>query len=270
MRRWLPAVIFGLLAVTCSAVYYGETREEVLKELGKPTSILMRGGREVFLYPRGARIEFEAGKVAVVQGMEVTDGPMAKPVQTEAPTAEPAAETAPASPETKAETPEQKAEREAAEKAEKEFEAERKKQQAEFEKAIAQLENPQAHAEPAHSAWAELLVGLVVKALMMLAALKLTTKYWDFHIEWAGLAIAAGADTAVRAVVGVIGEILLKMPTLFYADEAIAAFVLVAVLRKVSHNKSLARAVTITMTVKVFSIVVGSMVAVALMNGLFN
>ena len=270
MRRWLPAVIFGLLAVTCSAVYYGETREEVLKELGKPSSILMRGGREVFLYPKGARIEFEAGKVAVVQGLEVTEGPVAEPAQTEAPTAEPAAGAAPASPETKAETPEPKAERDAGEQAEKELEAERTKQQAEFEKAIAQLENPQMRTEPAHSAWAELLVGLAVKALMMLVALKFTTKYWDFNIEWTGLAIAAGADTGVRAVMGVIGEIVMKLPSLFYADEAVAALVLVAVLRKVSHNKSLARAVTITMTVKVFSTVVGSMVAVAVMNGLFN
>jgi hypothetical protein len=206
--------------------------------------------------------------------MEVTEGPAAAPVQVETPVAEPAAVAAPTLPAAKAEAPAQKAEQKPAQsvedKAEKEMEAERTKQQAEFEKAIAQLENPQVRAEPAHSAWAELLVGLAVKALMMLVALKFTTKYWDFNIEWAGLAIAAGADTAVRAVVGVLGEIVLKLPSLFYADEALAALVLVAVLRKVSHNKSLARAVTITMTVKVFSTVVGSMVAVAVMNGLFH
>ena len=56
------------------------------------------------------------------------------------------------------------------------------------------------------------------------------------------------------------------MESLFYADEAVAAIVMVLVLRKVSINRSLAQAVQITMTSKVFSIVVGSFLFVMFMH----
>jgi hypothetical protein len=271
MRSMLHAMMFAVFAGPLLAIYYGETRDEVIKELGKPTSALNRGAREILIYPKGGRIELEGGKVVVVQGLPVTDGPTALAVAAEPNS--PSTPPEPAAAEAPKETPEQKAERAALEKAQQEMEAERAKQQAELEKALKDLESGQGEEyQPPSLAeqWTELLTGLFVKALLMLAALKLTTKYWDMPIEWSGLAIAAGADTAVRFVIGAIGEFVLKLPTLFYVDEMIAAFVLVAVLRKVSHNKSLARAVTLTMSVKVFSIVVGSMVAVAVMNGLFR
>lgn len=259
MRFWLSVFVFALLAVQSQAVYYDEPRAEVLQELGKPSSVLRRGGREILIYPNGGRIELENGKVAVVQGIEVREGPVAPLPDAGAAVAADA----------KAEAPGQKPD--PAAQAEKEAAAERAKMQAEMEKAINDMESRKYGAEESpRSVWGVLLAKLLVKALMMLAALKLTTKYWDFNLEWSGLAIAAGADTGVRFLLSVIGEVVLKMPSLFYADEAIAAGVLVFVLRKVSHNKSLGRAVTITMTSKVFSIVVGSMVAVVVMNALFG
>ncbi|MBA4138601.1 MAG: hypothetical protein C0518_14950 [Opitutus sp.] len=266
MRSWLPAAVFALLAGPVLAVYYGETKEELLKELGKPSSALTRGGREILIYPKGGRIELEGGKVVVVQGLDVTEGPVSAPVAT-------AGEPVVASPDApkETETAEEKAAREAAEQEEKDAATERAKFEAEMDKAIQDLESGPTEPEesPLHQ-WAEIATNVIVKALMMLAALKLTTKYWDLNIEWGGLAIAAGADTAVRAVLTVLGDVVLKLPSMFYLDEVVAAFVLVAVLRKVSHNKSLARAITITLTSKVFSIVVGSMVAVAVMQGLFG
>jgi len=107
-----------------------------------------------------------------------------------------------------------------------------------------------------------------VKWLLMLAALKLTAKYWSVDIEWSGLMIAAAADTGVRAVVLGVGEGLMGLFSVFYADEALAAIVLVLVLRKVSTNQSLQQAITITMTSKVFSIVVGSFLSVVILRAL--
>lgn len=266
MRSLFQAVVFVLLASPGLAVYYGETRADVLAELGKPSSVLTRGAREIFIYPRGGRIELEGGRVVVVQGIEVTEGPVAADTTPSA--SAPALESAAAE---KPESAPERAEREAAEKARRDLEAEEAKARAEIEKAIDDLGSAREQvSQPEEFNWNGFAAELAVKALLMLAALKLTTKYWDFEVDLGGLAIAAGVDTGVRFVLALIGEVLLKLPTLFYLDEIVAAGVLVAVLRKVSHNKSLGRAVTIALTSKTFSIVVGSMVAVAVMQGLFG
>lgn len=102
--------------------------------------------------------------------------------------------------------------------------------------------------------------------MLTLAALKLTCKYWGCEIFWNGLMTVAGVDVLVCSVIGIAGLLLLGMDSLFYADEVVVAGVMVLVLRKVSINQSLAQAVQITMTTKVFSVVVGSFLFVTLMH----
>lgn len=281
MRFFLLAVAFALTAVQASAVYYGQSRAEVLQELGKPSSDLKRGTREVLIYKNG-RIELEDGKVAIVQGIAVTEGPGAAPVGETAappPAAAPAeeAETAEAEAAPETVTAETKIAPAANGKVqpkspEQEFAEEEAKARAQMERAIADLENPP-HPEDEYTPpprWITFVVELVIKALMMLAALWLTTKYWSVEISWIGLAIAAAADTVTRAAVGAVAFWALQMGTTMYADEATAAIVLVVVLRRVSYNQSLSQAVTITLTSKTFSIVVGSFLSVFLMHTLFG
>lgn len=259
--RWLLAA-FLLWGGARAGVEYGMTKPALIQELGKPTSVLARpgSGREVLIYPKGVRIELDQGKVVSVKGIDLV-----------------AAAANPAAPEEKAEpepvaasepklTPaEQKAQAEAAAKAEREMAAAEAKARAEMEKAIGQMEREHDHdmEPPAKRSFdfLEFAIGLVVKWALMIAALKLTCKYWNADVEWKGLMIAAGADTGVRMVIGLIGG-LMGASSLFYVDEAVAAIVLVLVLRKVSTNQSLQQAVTITMTCKTFSIVVGSFLSV--------
>jgi len=265
--RWLIALSL-LVASVSAAVRYDMTKEELLRELGKPTSVLTKGGREILIYPNNVRIELDQGKVVSVKGLDLAAADTAAANLPPEPAEQ---KDAPAEPATDAEpvlTPEQqKAQVEAEAKMEKEMAA----ADAEMEKTISQLEDfdGQDEAMSARSfAILDFLVELFVKWLLMLAALKLTAKYWSADIEWKGLMIAAAADTAVRAVVLGIGEGLLGMFSVFYADEALAAIVLVLVLRKVSTNQSLQQAVTITLTSKVFSIVVGSFLSVAILQAL--
>lgn len=265
--RWLIALSL-LVASVSAAVRYDMTKEELLRELGKPTSALTKGGREILIYPNNVRIELDQGKVVSVKGLDLAAAETAaanlptEPAEQKGAPAEPAADAEPVL------TPEQqKAQAEAEAKMEKEMAA----ADAEMEKTITQLEDFDGQAESMSArsfAILDFLVELLVKWLLMLAALKLTAKYWSADIEWKGLMIAAAADTAVRAVVIGIGEGLLGMFSVFYADEAIAAIVLVLVLRKVSTNQSLQQAVTITLTSKVFSIVVGSFLSVAILQAL--
>lgn len=275
---------FLVLAVAClvlvvspaSAVYYGQSREDVIAELGKPNSELRRGGREVLIFKAG-RLELDNGKVAVVQGLPVTDGPVAAPPANAQPAALPSETGKPVAVE--AEQPKVLPVPAASQPAAKEKSVEQQMIEADvaarakMEKQIEELENPP---KPTHDydrgppRWLTFIVELIVKALMMLAALKLTTKYWGVEISWFGLAMAAIADTVTRAAVGAVALWALGMGTAMYADEATAAIVLVVVLRKVSYNQSLAQAVTITLTSKTFSIVVGSFLSVFLLRALFG
>jgi hypothetical protein len=273
LLRWVIA-LFLLVANLGAAVRYDMSKEELVTELGKPTSILAKGGREVLMYPNNVRIEIERGKVVSVKGIDFAAAESA-PATATTTTKEKADEAAATDKEPDGEpklTPaEQKAQAEAEAKAEKEMAEANAKARAEMEKAITQMENPDTGpaimAKPSF-AISGFLIELVVKWLLMLAALKLTAKYWSVDIEWRGLMIAAAADTGVRAVVLGVGEGLMGLFSVFYADEALAAIVLVLVLRKVSTNQSLQQAITITMTSKVFSIVVGSFLSVVILRAL--
>lgn len=266
------------------AVYYDQPRAEVLRELGRPTSSITRGGREVMLFPNGVRIEFERGRVVFMQGIEPTEGsgsgPTAAEAEPDAPPppdavpkpAEPAAMAPKMDPQDEEEvklTPEQA---KALEEAEKEFAAANAKARAEMEKAIGDLEKIYEGGAAPPPAPRFDVVGFILEVfiawVLMVAALKLTTKYWAVDIEWPGLLLAAAVDTVVKVAVRLVGVFALEMPMLFYADEAIAAVVLVFVLRKVSTNQRLDQAVTVTLTSKVFSVVVGSLLVTVLLHAL--
>jgi hypothetical protein len=275
LLRWVIALSL-LVGSVGAVVRYDMSKDELLKELGKPTSILAKSGREVLIYPNNVRIEIEHGKVVSVKGIDLAAAAEV-PAAPIAAAAEPKEGEATAAPEEAGDaepklTPaEQKAQAEAEAKREKEMAAANAKARADMEKAITDMENPAPQpslmAKPAFEIGG-FLIELAVKWLLMLAALKLTAKYWSVDIEWPGLMIAAAADTAVRAVILGIGEGAMGLYSVFYADEALAAIVLVLVLRKVSTNQSLQQAVTITLTSKVFSIVVGSFLSVVILRAL--
>jgi len=227
----------------------------VVHELGHPVSSVARGGTEVMTYPAGVRITLKDGRVTAIAGLKTAAA---------APAAEEPAAEAPAEPPapTKAETDEMA-------RFEKQAAAADAKARAEMEKTIGDLENmhgrPPVQAAPAFS-FLNFALGLALKWLLTLAALKLTCKYWGAEVFWTGLMTVALVDVVLRGVIGLIGLLLFQMPSLFYADEALAAIAMVLVLRKVSINQSMAQAVQITMTTKTFSIVVGSLLFTVLLR----
>lgn len=254
------AVICLAAAAVHAAVEPGMARVNVLQELGRPVSAVARGNTEVLTYKDGVKITLKDGKVTDIKGLTPAE---------EAPAAAPAEAAAP-EPEEPPEpvlTKEQQAEQA---RLEKQFADEQAKGRAEMEKALTDLENlhnqPPVERERPGFQVLDFLLGLVLKWLLTLAALKLTCKYWGCEVFWSGLMTVAAVDVAIRSVIGLIGFVLLDMSSLFYADEAVAAIAMVLVLRKVSINQSLAQAVQITMTTKVFSIVVGSFLFVVMLQ----
>ena len=255
-RRWLilAAGCFLVWLNGLRAVEIGMERILVVHELGHPVSSVARGGTEVMTYPAGVRITLKDGRVTAIAGLKSTAAvPAAE---------EPAAEVPAAPAPTKAEADEMA-------RFEKQAAAADAKARAEMEKTIGDLENmhgrPPVQAAPPFS-FLNFALGLALKWFLTLAALKLTCKYWGAEVFWTGLMAVALVDVVLRGAVGLIGLLLLQLPSLFYADEALAAIAMVLVLRKVSINQSMAQAVQITMTTKTFSIVVGSMLFTVLLR----
>jgi len=220
----------------------GMARVHVLQELGEPASAIARGDTEYLTYRNGAKITLRDGFVTEATGLPTPD------------IVEPSA--APEPPEPTAEELEVIRAEEAA------LAQQDAEQRAKFEQAIAEMEdrqsNPQQQFAPAPFDLVSFITGFLIKTIITLLALKLTAKYWGYELLLGGAIIVAVIDTIVRTAVSLGGKILLGMPTVFYADEAIAAIVMVMLVKKLSTSQSLNQAIQITMTTKVFTIVAGS------------
>lgn len=243
----LIATIFLFIAVVGKAesVEPGMARIHVLQELGEPASSMSRGSIEVLAYRNGAKITLVDGLVTEAVGLPP-------------PSAEKNADEAEI-----AAQPVISAEEQAIIAAEEAALAQQgAAQQARIEQTLSELENrhtnPRAHLAPPKFNLATFLAGLLITTIITLLAVKLTSKYWGYEILWGGIAIVAIVDTAVRTAVSLGGKLLLGIPTVFYADEAISAIVMVMLVRKMSTSQSLNQAIQITMTTKVFTIVAGS------------
>lgn len=268
MRGIILVIILAGLAAPLAAVEIGTARVNVLQELGPPAAALKRGDTEILNYKDGVRIVLKHGRVTGVMGLKT--GEEAAPPAVSGPEAEPGESGVAAEPVEPAEptpTPEQVAEQAKAEKEAEEAEA---RARAEMEKAIMDLEErAEAEAEPPGFNVVAFLLELAVKWAMTLAALKLACKYWNSDVPWNGLMLVSIVDVIVRGGIGYVAYVVLDMMALFYADEAVAALVMVGLLRKVSINQRLALAVEVVFTTKVFSIVVGSLVVTVLLRTLF-
>jgi hypothetical protein len=254
----LLVLLAGLLVgPVLRGVEIGTARVNVIQELGTPAAAIARGDAETLTYRNGVKIKLKQGRVVEIIGLEP------------APAAAEAA-PAPAEPEEPAEPEPQLTKEQASEldRLEKEHAEANAKARAQMEKALEDLENAgQQPAMPSPTVVTifEFVLELGLSWLLTIGALKLSCKYWNSEVPWTGIMLVSIVDVAVRGVIGYIGYKLLESPSLFYADEAVSAFVMVPLLRKVSINQRLALAVEVVFTVKTFTIVVGSfLITVAL------
>ena len=255
VRDFIVQVIFAggiFLTFACGlcGVEIGTERLDVINELGRPTYSVARGETELLTYPSGVRITLTQGRVSEIVGLKPAPAPVAGPV------AKPAVKVPAAKP-----SPPVVDEINIEGIGKLRMGADTKSQ-AKMEKAIEDIENapaPKVVRTPPKFVLKKFLLTFVLRWLLTVIALKLTCKYWGAEIFFTGLMTVALADAVVRGIAGVVGNVWLQMPTLFYADEALAAIVMILILRKVSINQSLAQALQVTMTTKTFSIVVGSL-----------
>jgi len=112
----------------------------------------------------------------------------------------------------------------------------------------------------------QLLVTAVIRIGVVMLVLKMAFKWADVHADWGQMFLPALADTIVRSVFEIVGVMILKVNDWFYADEAIAYFVLLYVLMKTTHACTLLRAVSVAGAAKLMSIIVGSLITVFVLH----
>lgn len=123
---------------------------------------------------------------------------------------------------------------------------------------------------PPPNPWALLLLKAVISIPVTVVVLKISFKWCDVDSEWKQMWLPAAADTLVRSGVQVLAESLWGVTTLFYLDDCLAFFALLFVLLKTTHACTAVRAVGVAFMAKVASVVVWSVLSVAILGLLFS
>jgi hypothetical protein len=253
----------------------GDTREEVLRQLGKPTSIARRGDHEILLYPKGGRVEILAGKVADVKGP--LPGAVVSPAQPTVPVQQPAAPSAisdtplgalqrtiaPA----KAESPPQLPQSDG-------FNPGAMAQ--ELGAQIEKMETGWGAAPPIpanHSPLDSLplfITGLLIRFTFTVFALKLAFKYWEMDAFWSGVFIISGIDLVLHAILELLGPASGGLTTLVAVENGIAGLVMVLTIHRFCFNKRIQNALFTAMAVKVVVTVFYMFAGIAVLSLLYR
>ena len=247
-----------LVAAFCRGeIGIGDARDDVLRQVGKPTSIARRGDHEIFLYPKGGRIEFVAGKVTDVKGpLPAVVIPPPVPVPSPPPVTEPTAAApkanlpAPKAPARKAPTPKTSVVAPSGE-----FSPAAASE--ELAKHVEKMETPWGMAperETVHSPLDSLpsfLTGLAMRFVFTVVALKLAFKYWEMDAFWTGVFLIAGIDFTLHAILELLGPISGGFTTMVGVENGIPGLVLIYTINRFCFNKRIQNAVITAAAVKV-------------------
>jgi len=247
------AYIALLLAFASGAdaqVGIGETREEVLRQFGKPTSVARRGTHEIFLYPKGGRIELVDGKVADVKG--------ALPAPIAVPAALSPAKTPPAPSTEKRSEPADAAASVAKTAATKPVSDDYNPAVGanELAKHVEKMDTAWGASppkEPVHSPLESIgsfLTGLVLRFGFTILALKLAFKYWEMDAFWVGILSIAGIDLALHACFELLGPATGGFTTLAPVENGVPGLALIFTVNRFCFNKRIQNAVLTAAAVK--------------------
>lgn len=291
----LPRVLCLLLALAVvplalADVGIGDSREEVIRQAGQPTSRAKRGDREIFLYAHGARVEFIDDKVADVKGPL----PTAAPEPAGAPSAE-SAVPAPAAPASAVSIPSAAKSAAPAKPSPTATTTSAAKATAPKPAAPAAADaeyNPAAasdalakHVEKMDTAWGErpaapdlgnrfswpkLLVSLVLHFGITLLALKIAFKVEEMDALWSGTLAIAGIDAAIYGTLEALGPLTNGLSAMGAVESGIGALVMIFTIQKFCINKRLQNAIVTAMSVKLIVRLCHMFLFVLLLNAIFG
>ena len=257
MTFWL-----ALGAAAQTGIGIGDTRDDVLRRVGKPSSSARRGDREIYLFPGGARIEFADGKVVDVKGnvpLLATPAPEAAPAEKSAPPPTPEAEPTPEP--TAAETPPTEA-------------TPTLTPTEQLNRELQKSFDPEAEEEEKHLTglhyWLALVMSVAMHFGITLFALKMAFKYWEMDALWTGTLAIAGIDAAVFAVCEMLGPVTSELSQMPAVQGGIGTLVMIPVIQKFCFSKSLQNAVLTAFAVKLIVQLCHMFLFVVVINSLFG
>ena len=246
-----------MLAALCSRaeIGIGDARDDVLRQHGKPTSIARRGDHEIFLYPKGGRVEIINGKVTDVKGpLPVVDFPSektavpvaAEPVRneiSETPLAALQRRIAPTKPESTANVAPRDAFNPAA-------------MSEELAKQVEKMDTAWGTTPPKLDQHSPLdsvplfLSGLLLRFTFTIGALKLAFKYWEMDAFWTGIFLIAGIDLVLHAIFALLGPASGGFTTMVAVENGLPGLVMIFTIHRFCFNKRLQNAIVTAAAVK--------------------
>jgi hypothetical protein len=277
-----PLALFAAILLTrlfSAEIGIGDNREDVLIQLGKPTSIARRGDREIFLYPKGGRVEFVGGKVENVKGplpaaalVPATPTPTAPTKQSRG--AVPPNVSAPPQAVAKGEQSPTKIDAAPVTSAANDYNP-----------AVAANELAK-HVEKMDTAWGQspvrekphssldsvpsFLTGLLLRFVFTIAALKLAFKYWEMDAFWIGIFTIAGIDLALHATFELLGPATGGFTTLAVVENGVPGLALIYTINRFCFNKRIQNAVVTAAAVKLVVTLCYIFAGVAMLHLLYN
>lgn len=232
--RWWLLWLVSAVALAAAGVREGMTRQEVVAALGDPVSTLSVGERTIMNYPGDGRVELRAGLViSAVRVPRHDDVVLAQ--EPPPPAAEPVIEAAaPAAP-----------------------------------KIPAPATEPELATE-IDSFWTELLVALLAQTATGWVVLKLAFRWEDLQASWLELLLPAFVAAATGAVTRGVAWSLWQSTELFRLDDALSFGALIIGLLKLTNACTLSRAAGVAVAAKLMTIVVWSVLSVALTRLVFS
>ena len=261
MKRWLPfyLTLWWCLAGVLPAADLGETAEQVVAQHGRPASTAQLGDRQIWYYPKGARVELVNDRVVDFRGAlpEVGTLPGSAVVAPPPPPVKPAAVAQPAAPPRSA------------------------------PKAGLLAEPPPgmpglppgalAAMEPSPGSagytmvWVlVLLVGAAFHFGITIAALRVSYKIWDMDAFWSGTFAIAGIDVAFRLLCEGLSPLTSGMSASPYITNGVSWLIMIFTVRRFCINKSLDNAIYTAGTVKVVTFLFNLVVALAVLRLIAN
>lgn len=269
MRISLSAIVLtaGCLllafAPAAHAVSLGATKEDVIQELGKPSSTAGRDRREILSYPKGVRITLVDGRVESAQGLALT--------VSESEDYEPGAAPAGVEPTSSGGEPVDGAEEERAPAAEVDDTpanaADTDQQSAGKAKAAPTLRPENAAAEEHETEddedgssyseeldalpFAGLALFLGIHFLATLAGLKIAFKVWTMDSLFTGMLAIAAIDVVLHGIFVALGPVTGGFSTMPAVENGIPGLVMIFTIRHFCFNKNLGDAIQTAGVVKV-------------------
>lgn len=273
-RAFLAALATTFAATLFSAeIGMGDSRETVLAQLGKPTSIARRGDHEIFLYPKGGRVEFVHDKVTDVKGPLPTVASAAPVASAPAPTAR----TATAKPEAATKTVSPAAPKPPRPPAAPTSDDYNPAVGAnELAKHVEKMDTAWGTAPPRHhepSALESLpafLAGLLLRFGLTIVALKLAFKYWEMDAFWNGIFAIAGIDVGLHGGLQLLGPATGGFTTMGGVENGIPGLVLIYTIGRFCFNKRLQNAILTAAAVKTVVMILYLFAGLALLNVVFG